>query len=171
MTDKEWKHLIDVKPTEGQLVEYRGVNPECARKEYSSIDTIPRKGHFVKDCGTHWTENLNGFTTERLGVICAPDPKITFWRATRPRVVPAIPSFSFGDDDDHSPLELIPGGAPTGFANTGVSIAEPNYTIIEEGKEVGRFWFDKETGRFKFDGDMETSAQIFAAHIIKVLNR
>lgn len=76
-----WQRLADVKPNTGQLVEYRGVNPECARKSYSAIGTVPKKGHFVKDCGTHWTENLNGFTTEKLGVIVAPDPDITFWRA------------------------------------------------------------------------------------------
>lgn len=94
---------------------------------------------------------------------CSVDPMMMFG--------PLGPPFTMMDAEQ--PMKLIPGGCsvPTGSANMGVSISEPNYTICEEGKEVGRFWFDEETGRFKFEGDMEASAQVFAAHILKVMNQ
>jgi len=75
-----WKRLIDVKPTRGQLVEYYGAYTKKPTKGYRQITTTPRKGRFMEDCGTSWTENLGGFTTETLGVIVAPDPATTFWR-------------------------------------------------------------------------------------------
>ncbi len=56
--------------------------------------------------------------------------------------------------------------------DTGIGTpTESNYTIVEDGKQVGKFWFDEEERRFKFEGDMEASAQIFAQHILKVLNQ
>ena len=75
-----WKRLIDVKPTRGQLVEYYGAYIKKPTKGYKLITTTPRKGWFVEDIGTRLTEQLDGFTTETLGVIVAPDPDITFWR-------------------------------------------------------------------------------------------
>ena len=61
------------------------------------------------------------------------------------------------------------------FANasdaTGIACArEISYTLVEEGKQVGKFWFDEKEKRFKFEGDLEASAQILAAHILKELN-
>ncbi len=55
--------------------------------------------------------------------------------------------------------------------STGIVGDEPNYTLIEEGKQVGKFWFDEETKRFKFEGDMEASAQIFMEHVLRTLNQ
>lgn len=75
-----WKRLIDVKPTHGQLVEYYCAHTKKPTKGYTPITTTPRKGCFVEDCGTSWTEQLAGFTTKTLGVIVTPDPDITFWR-------------------------------------------------------------------------------------------
>lgn len=163
----EWKLLVDVEPMAGHLVEYRGVNPAGrAREGYSDIGTIPREGYFVTDCGTHWTEDLNGFTTEKLGVIVAPDPNFTLWRHViepfmsensgpiEPGVKAEMPSIVFGEPD------------------TGIGIPKEHiHTFIEEGKEVGRFFFDEEIKRFKFEGDMEASAQIFMEHVLRTLNQ
>lgn len=135
----DWKRLADEKPAGGQLVEYRGVNPECARKEYRAIGLVPRKGYFVKDCGAHWTENLGGFTTERPGVIIAPDPEITFWRAViDPKVIHGSP-------------------------DTGIAFLKPqqfNYCFIQEGKEVGKIWWDEELHRLRFQGQVDETVWV-----------
>ena len=82
MTDdrNEWKLLSEIKPAMGQLVEYYGDSERSDDKTYSQIDMVPIQGKFIPDCGTHWTENLAGFTTEKLGVIVSPDPTITYWQ-------------------------------------------------------------------------------------------
>jgi len=83
-----------------------------------------------------------------------------------------------GHDNSHQQeLKLVPGGVAKipkilhGRPDTGVAISEPNYTIIEEGKQVGKFWFDERIKRFKFEGDMEASAQIFMEHVLITLNQ
>ena len=58
-----------------------------------------------------------------------------------------------------------------GGPNTGIAMTEQSYTLVEEGKQVGKWWFDEEEKRFKFEGDLELSAQIFAAHILEEMNR
>jgi len=142
----EWKCLAEVKPVAGHLVEYRGVCPERTRKHYEPISVVSKRGRFITDCGSSLSERLDGFTTEVLGVIVAPDPNFTLWR------------------------HVVEPGVKYGSPDTGI-VCDANYTIIEEGKQVGKFWFDEEIKRFKFEGDLEQSAQIFAQHILTVLNR
>lgn len=181
-SDDAWKRLADVKPAHGQLVEYRGVNPECARKEYASIDAIPRKGHFVTDCGTHWTEMLGGFTTEKLGVIVAPDPEITFWRAV-PTLKPADEQpegegqlgaggefFPIGETES-PPLSFTdPPTGMTGSPDNGMASKEPiglrgadfpfHWSFILDGKTVGELTFNEKTEKLDFSGNAHGSAQI-----------
>jgi len=83
-----------------------------------------------------------------------------------------------GHDNSHRQhLELVAGGVAKmpsivfGEPDTGIVCDEPNYTLIEEGKQVGKFWFDERIKRFKFEGDMEASAQIFMELVLRTLNQ
>lgn len=121
----DWKRLADAIPAQGQLVEYRGDSAKSTDKTYSEIDMTVKRGKFTLDCGTHWTENLAGFSTGALGVMVAPDPEITFWRAielptdevqmsTRDRRLSEgyLTRASDYDENGEPVLKLVAGGFP-----------------------------------------------------------
>lgn len=161
-SDDTWKRLADVTPEWGQLVEYRGENwRKEPDKTYSAIDETPRQGKFVPDCGTHWTKMLGGFTTEKLGVIVAPDPEITFWRAVPIPIGEAeSPSFSFTD----------PPSGMTGSPDSGLASKEPiglrgadfpfHWSFILDGKTVGELTFNEKTEKLELSGDADATAKI-----------
>ena len=60
-------------------------------------------------------------------------------------------------------------------ANTGTStgigaLQEEITTFVQQGREVGKFWYDEEKGQFMFKGDVKESAEIFMLEILRQLN-
>ena len=60
----------------------------------------------------------------------------------------------------------------TNSPDTGIGLIpnELNWTFINDATQVGKFWFDTETQTFHFEGDLDSSAQIFVKHVLNILN-
>ena len=54
--------------------------------------------------------------------------------------------------------------------DTGVSHEPDTTTFVQQGRVVGKFWYDEEQKIFRFKGDVEGSAQIFMQLILRLLN-
>ena len=55
----------------------------------------------------------------------------------------------------------------TGIAQGAIVLS---WSVIKEGERVGVFWFDDETQKFAFRGDVDSSAEIFAAAVLAKMN-
>ena len=50
------------------------------------------------------------------------------------------------------------------------ALQEEVTTFHQQGREVGKFWYDEEKAQFTFEGNVKDSAEIFMLEILRQLN-